>query len=320
MSAPRSGRELLDGLAARCPAGVRTRYAPAPTGYLHLGHVVNAIFVWGVARALGGRVLLRLEDHDRTRCRVEYEKALLDDLDWLGFVPDVGARPALVHQSARSDRYLAALGRLASAGLVYACSCSRRTLDDLVPHAASVEPVYPGLCRDRRLPVGPGRGVRVRLGEDVVAFDDALSGPERQQPSAQCGDLLVRDRLGQWTYQFAVTVDDLEQDVGLVIRGRDLFESTGRQVLLARMLGRQAPPVFLHHPLLVRPDGAKLSKSDGATGIRELRAVGRSAAEVLGLAAARAGLLPAPADVTVADLAQLIADAPAIAVEPRAAT
>jgi glutamyl-tRNA synthetase/glutamyl-Q tRNA(Asp) synthetase len=127
---------------------------------------------------------------------------------------------------------------------------------------------------------GEGRGTRVVLGEGAEEFSDALLGPRRQEPDRQCGDLLLRDRLGQWTYQFAVTVDDLRQSVDLVIRGEDLVESTGRQIRLGRMLGREEPAVFLHHPLIVKPDGAKLSKAAGDTGVRELRNAGAAPEEV----------------------------------------
>jgi glutamyl-tRNA synthetase/glutamyl-Q tRNA(Asp) synthetase len=122
-------------------------------------------------------------------------------------------------------------------------------------------------------------------------FDDALLGAQEQDPVPQCGDLLLRDRDGHWTYQFAVTVDDWRQDVHLVIRGADLLASTGRQIRLARMLGRGAAPMFLHHPILIKPSGEKLSKSSGDTGVRDLRAAGVTAPEVIGRAAAAVGLL-----------------------------
>ena len=124
------------------------------------------------------------------------------------------------------------------------------------------------------------------------AFEDERLGPQRQNPGTQCGDLLIRDRNGHWTYQFSVTVDDTRQDVDLVIRGADLLASTGRQIRLARMLGRSQPPSFYHHPLLVEPSGMKLSKSAGAPAVRELRAAGLSAAVVIGRAAATIGLVP----------------------------
>jgi len=133
-------------------------------------------------------------------------------------------------------------------------------------------------------------------------FEDALFGIVRQEPWSQCGDVMIRDRVGQWTYQFAVAVDDTAQQIDLVIRGADLLASTGRQIRLARLLGRELPPVFAHHPLLVGATGLKLSKSNGDTGIRELRSRGLSASDVLGLAAARAGLLQPPRPIDVKDL------------------
>jgi glutamyl-tRNA synthetase/glutamyl-Q tRNA(Asp) synthetase len=139
----------------------------------------------------------------------------------------------------------------------------------------------------------------------VERFDDARLGPCEQTPAAQCGDLLLRDRLGQWTYQFAVVADDLRHGVDLVVRGEDLLESTGRQLLLARLLGRAAPPVFLHHPLIRKPGGEKLSKSSGDTGIRELRAAGVSPAAVLGRAAFLTGLRAVDVPLAPGELANL---------------
>ncbi|MEQ1757147.1 MAG: glutamate--tRNA ligase family protein [Vicinamibacterales bacterium] len=257
-----------------------TRFAPSPTGYLHLGHVVNALYVWGIARALGARVILRIEDHDRIRCRQEYEDAVLEDLDWLGFVPDEGRHPVL-RQRDRAHVYETALATLATTAHVYRCDCSRRDI--------GAGP-YPGTCRSRAATAGDTSGLRVEMTPGSEAFDDLLLGRQQQSPAAQCGDLLVLDRDGHWTYQFAVTVDDLTQGVNLVIRGADLLDSTGRQLRLARLLGRTAMPVFAHHPLIVNHRGEKLSKSDGVTGIRELRRAGMTADRVLGRAAALAGL------------------------------
>ena len=126
----------------------------------------------------------------------------------------------------------------------------------------------------RDLPLADGFGWRVRLPAGVEVFDDALLGPQEQSPAEQCGDMLIRDRLGNWTYQFAVTVDDWRQGVDLVIRGVDLLPSTGRQIQLARLLGREVPPIYMHHPLVMKTPDQKLSKSDRATGVRDLRAAG----------------------------------------------
>jgi len=248
---------------------VITRFAPAPTGYLHLGHVLNALCVWDAARRNpGGRVLLRIEDHDRQRSRTIYEDAIIEDLAWLGFIHD----GPLVRQSERDAIYEDALASLRSRGLIYACECSRSDFDGAR---------YPGTCRDKDLREAPGLGLRVRLDDSMVRFDDLRLGLQTQQPSAQCGDLLVRDREGNWTYQFAVTVDDWVQGVNLVVRGEDLLDSTGRQLLLAILLGRSEPPAFLHHALIMKSHTQKLSKSDGDTGIRELRAKGWTAAQVI---------------------------------------
>jgi glutamyl-tRNA synthetase/glutamyl-Q tRNA(Asp) synthetase len=242
---------------------------------------VNAIYVWGVARAHGGRVLLRIEDHDRIRSRPVYEAALLEDLDWLGFAADAGRHP-VVRQSDRNAVYAAALARLRRTHHVYACDCSRKTIGG---------DRYDGRCRNRGLQETVNRTLRVQVDPGVETFVDRRLGAMAQDPSEQCGDIAIRDRDGQWTYQFAVTVDDLEQDITLVIRGEDLLSSTGRQIRLARMLGRRQPAEFLHHPLLLSSSGVKLSKSAADTGVRELRGAGAIAAEVIGRAAAAAGLI-----------------------------
>jgi glutamyl-Q tRNA(Asp) synthetase len=257
-----------------------SRFAPAPSGFLHLGHVVNALYVWETAN----RVLLRIEDHDRQRSRRAFEAAIFEDLDWLGFIPD---EPA-VRQSDRGDIYLQALEPLRRQGLVYACACSRADIERASQEAsiqafrpADNEPRYPGTCRDRGLADAPGLGLRVQLEPTVERFVDLRLGAREQRPSEQCGDPLIRDREGNWTYQFAATVDDYAQGVTHVIRGVDLLESTGRQLQLARLLGRPEPPQFLHHPLIMKSPGQKLSKSDSDTGVRHLRARGWPAVRVI---------------------------------------
>lgn len=274
-----------------------TRFAPAPTGFLHLGHVANALWVWGVARAFGGRVLLRIEDHDRIRCRPEFERVLLEDLDWLGFAADAPSE----RQSGRGAIYERALAALAEGGLVYVCDCTRRTIVEQ-GRGEGAELRYPGTCRERALPESRSPARRVRLERATIDFDDLRLGEQRQVPSEQSGDLLARDRDGNWTYQFAVTVDDLEQGIDLVIRGEDLLASTGRQIQLARLLGRERPPRFLHHGLIRRDDGVKLSKSNRDTGVRDLRAAGWSAGRVRAEAARAAGLAIAAGELALADL------------------
>ena len=282
---------------------MRTRFAPAPTGHLHLGHVVNAIHVWGVARARGAEVLLRIEDHDRSRCRPEFEASIREDLEWLGFVPDAEAP----RQSERGDRYAAVLADLERSGLAYPCACSRKDIGALVAVLPDAEPRYPGACSGGTVDADSTPARRVRMDAGTERFDDIALGPHEQHPAAQCGDFLVRDRLGHWTYQFAVTVDDFEQGVDLVIRGEDLLASTGRQLQLARMIGRAAPPVFLHHRLVRKPGGDKLSKSDGDTGVREMRSAGQAPHDVIGRAVQLAGLRAPPGPVNAADVAALFA-------------
>ena len=278
-----------------------SRFAPAPTGLLHLGHIVNALHVWGITHAAGGRVLLRIEDHDRQRSRSEYERAILDDLDWLGFVPDEPSTDdfrtgrCAGRQRDRDSHYEAALARLQAADLVYLCDCTRRDLRE----AMDAEPAdgvldgelrYSGRCSTRQLKLSSGRGLRVRLAPSVERFDDLCHGLTEQRPSKQCGDILVKDRDGNWTYQFAVTVDDLDQGITLVIRGDDLLASTGRQIQLARLLGRIVPPVYLHHGLVMKSATQKLSKADRDTSVRDMRDAGRSVEDVMGMAAHAAGL------------------------------
>lgn len=272
-----------------------SRFAPSPTGYLHLGHVVNAIYVWGVARARGARVLLRVEDHDRIRSRPAFEAAIVDDLAWLGFEPDAGLHP-LHRQSDHARNYEEALARLRSTQHVYVCSCSRKEI--------GTGP-YDGRCRDRGLKERPGLGIRVQLDAAAERFDDLILGPLEQVPAQQSGDLLLKDRDGNWTYQFAVTVDDMLHGIDLVVRGQDLVSSTGRQIKLARMLGRAEPPQFLHHPLVLKASGEKLSKASGDSGVRELRAGGATAAEVIGRAAYAAGLQEKPSPIAAGDVAGL---------------
>ncbi len=238
---------------------------------------------------------LRIEDHDRERSRPEFEWSILDDLEWLGFVPDAPPVAAFRdgacegRQSDHFGRYESALTKLGDAGLVYGCTCSRAEIarragasaSDTAATAADAEIRYDGYCRDRQVPIAPGTAVRVRIEPGIETFDDVALGRQAQDPHAQCGDVLARDRVGFWTYQFAVSVDDLAEGITDVIRGRDLLASTGRQIRLARLLGRTRPPRFHHHPLILDAGGQKLSKSRADTGIRELRRSGWSPAAVI---------------------------------------
>jgi len=297
----------------------QTRFAPAPTGYLHLGHLVNAIHVWGIARAYGGLIALRVEDHDRTRCKPEYEIALHEDLEWLGLEADLapsatfvsGVRtdrlvaPHKYRQSDQPSRYATALARLEADALVFACACTRREIALLTSRVTGDELRYPGTCRNAMVSPRETFARRMRVDDVDVHFDDLRLGHMTQNPSAQCGDLLVRDRHANWTYQFAVTVDDLTHNVDVIIRGDDLLSSTGRQFYLARLLGRTTMPLTFHHALLRHPDGTKLSKANNDTALRERRRNGATPEALFGEAAHLVGLQATPRSLSVAALAEL---------------
>ena len=244
--------------------------------------MANAIVVWEVARAVGGRVLLRIEDHDRQRCRPEFDTALLEDLAWRGFEADLGP----VRQSEDASPYAEALERLRAAGLVYACDCTRTTFARRAAAGGSpwAGPGCPGRCRDRALDERADRTLRMVLGDGAESWTDVRLGPRSGDVAA--GDPPARDRHGNWTYGFSVVVDDDRQGIDVVIRGEDLLDATPDQIRLGRLLGRPEPPLFGHHALIRRPGGSKLSKASGDTGVRELRAAGWTARGVIEAAAA----------------------------------
>jgi glutamyl/glutaminyl-tRNA synthetase len=247
--------------------------------------------VWGAASLAGARVLLRIEDHDRQRSRAGFADEILDDLAWLGFRAHEG--PVRQTSPDAVAAYEWALASLAERGLVYRCGCTRATFAAWAREHGShwTGPGCPGACRTRALPDDAATSLRAALGTGEERFDDVRLGPQAGDPSG-AGDLVVRDRQANWTYGFAVVVDDLRQRVDLVVRGEDLLPETARQIRLARLLGRAQPPSFLHHPLIRKASGAKLSKSDGDTGIAELRAAGHQAGDVR-QEAARLASIPA---------------------------
>lgn len=267
--------------------------------------------------------MLRIEDHDRQRCRPEFERGVLDDLEWLGFDADEApihsyratSTPHPQRQSDNALRYETQLRVLDGKGLVFACDCSRRMIAERAGHrpaghGQTGEIRYPGTCRTRALDRDAVAGRRVRMERGVEAFTDLRLGAFADDPSQQCGDLLVRDRHGCWTYQFAVTVDDMVHDIDVIIRGEDLLASTARQFRLARLLGRTSMPLVLHHALLLHEDGAKLSKARHDTSLRERREAGASPAALLGEAAYLAGLQPSAASLAAADVPSLFVRRP----------
>lgn len=258
--------------------------------------------MWGLARASGGTVLLRIEDHDRQRSRPSFDAGLVEDLDWLGFVPDTG--PVRQTDSDASAAYVDALGRLRADGLAYGCTCTRSTFSAWASaHRRAWRGAgCPGDCRVTGV---PETTIRVALGAGTEAWEDSLLGDQVGEVGTG-GDLVVRDRHGHWTYGFAVVVDDLRHRIDLVVRGEDLLEATAAQIRLSKALGRSDPPRFAHHTLIRRPDGRKLSKADGSTGIRDLRSAGWSREAVIGATAAAIGLVDAARPMPPAEAAALV--------------
>ena len=273
---------------------VVTRFAPSPTGYLHLGHAFAALFAWRAAAAAGGRFLLRIEDIDRQRCRPPFEDAILEDLDWLG----LGWEQPVRRQSDHLDDYGSALDRLAALGVVYPCFCTRAEIAaeiaraDHAPHGPDGLR-YPGTCRA----VPPPERARRRQGEAFalrldcesagrlagpLSWQDRLAGVQATAAS-DLGDVVLARKDTPTSYHLSVTVDDHLQGVTLVTRGEDLMASTHVHRLLQALLGYDTPD-YHHHRLLSGGDGRRLAKRERAAAIRDLRKAGRTPAEVRGLA------------------------------------
>jgi glutamyl-tRNA synthetase len=266
------------------------RFAPSPTGPLHVGNLRTAVLAWLFARSAGSRFLLRIEDLDRVASRDEHVRSHLRDLRALGIEWDGD----VVRQSDRFDRYEAALARLGADGLLYPCYCTRREVLAAVaaPHGPSPEGAYPGTCRDltpadRTAREAEGRrpSWRVRAGGELVEVVDRLHG----RFSGVIDDFVVRRADGAPAYQVAVVVDDHDQGVGEVVRGDDLLDTTPRQVWLARRLDLTVP-AYAHVPLVLGPDGRRLAKRHGAVTLADLAADGVEPSQVLGAMAASLGL------------------------------
>lgn len=271
----------------------RTRYAPSPTGAMHLGHARTALVAWLRARSQGGRIVMRVEDLDPPRVRPGSEASILADHEWLGLDWDEGP----FRQSERYERYEAALARLRDEGRVFECTCTRKEAQAAAasaPHGSQGR--YPGTCRaGPRHPNRPA-AVRFRL-DDGPGFVDALQGPVE----GSGGDFIVRRSDGLWAYQLAVVVDDHEMGITEVVRGDDLLEATSLQIALYQALGWE-PPAWLHVPLVLGADGARLAKRHGAVSVAAYREAGWSRPRLLGLLAESLGLRPTPAPVELDEL------------------
>ena len=284
----------------------RGRFAPSPSGRMHLGNAWTALLAWLDIRKLGGTMVLRMEDLDPDRCRPQFAEGLVEDLQWLGLDWDEGPdRPSVTvsyKQSKRSDLYQAAFDSLAQRGLVYPCFCSRAELRSVAsaPHAGEAEPVYSGRCaglsaveQAKKLSVRRQAACRLRVGEAEIAFTDQLFGPQRQKLNQSCGDFVIRRSDGVYAYQLAVVVDDAAMKIDRVLRGADLLSSTPRQIYLWQLLG-YLPPTFIHAPLLLAADGSRLSKRQGSLTIEALRCSGVRPQRIIGQLAAWAGLIENP--------------------------
>ena len=261
---------------------VRGRFAPSPSGRMHLGNLFCALLSYLSVKSRGGEWILRIEDLDTARCRPDYARQVEEDLRWLGLAWDeggsAGGPDAPYFQSERTALYEAALARLRGMGLVYPCFCTRAQLHAAsAPHREDGLTVYPGTCRGltpediaRREAAGRKGALRLRVPEETVTFTDGHLGEVTEYLPTDCGDFLLRRSDGLYAYQLAVVVDDGAMGVTEVVRGADLLSSTPRQLLLYELLGWEAPE-FYHFPLLLSLDGRRLSKRDGDLGLGALR-------------------------------------------------
>ena len=273
---------------------MRGRFAPSPTGRLHLGNARSALLGWLQAKAPGGEFLVRVEDLDRARCKPEYVDDLFRDLEYLGVTWD----EAPVYQSQRGEAYDAALRALSAHGRIYPCFCTRTEIARAAsaPHGPSDEgPRYPGTCAALTPEQAQARAkeraaaLRFRPNPGVTEFVDSLHGAYAQDVDAVVGDFVVRRNDGVASYQLAVVVDDAESRITHVLRGDDLLSSTPRQIQLLQALGKGVPQ-YAHVPLLMGEDGKRLAKRAGAFAVTEVRKAGVPAERVVGLLAEWSGL------------------------------
>jgi glutamyl-tRNA synthetase len=298
---------------------VRGRYAPSPTGALHLGNLRTGLLAWLFARAGGGAFILRIEDLDMPRVRPGAAAQLLEDLRWLGLDwdegPDVGGALGPYCQSQRAALYDAALGRLRARGALYPCYCSRAELAQLAsaPHegdgAGEAPAAYPGTCRtlsarQRQAHEASGRrpSLRFRAPEQPITFQDAIAGTVSEVVASAVGDFVVRRSDGVVAYQLAVVVDDALMGVTQVVRGHDLLSSTARQLALFEALGWPRPVEYAHVPLALDARGTRMAKREASFGVAGARAMGLTARQVTGALAASCGLCDLGAQPTPAEL------------------
>lgn len=293
----------------------RGRYAPSPTGALHLGNLRTALLAWLFARAVGGQFVLRVEDLDLPRVRPGATAALLADLRWLGLVwdegPDVGGAVGPYFQSMRQALYDQAIARLRGLGLLYPCYCTRAELARIAsaPQQGDDAPRYPGICRHlsareraAREKAGRRPALRFITSEAPTSYTDALNGTITESVAATAGDFIVRRSDGIVSYQLAVVVDDALMGITQVVRGRDLLGSTARQLALYDALDYLRPSFYAHVPLVLDGHGARMAKRDTSGGFGALRERGYAPEQILGALAASCNLWREGVPATLADL------------------
>lgn len=284
------------------------RFAPSPTGALHLGNLRTALASWLSVKsqnaAQGGRWLVRIEDVDTARCKRERADAQLRDLAALGLESD----GPVIWQSARGDLYRAGLERLAQQGRLYQCSCSRKDLALLAsaPHTDENLRPYPGFCRAAKVATVCAAALRAELPPGVVDWHDLLLGPQTDDPAALTGDPVLYRRDGYFAYHLAVVIDDGEQGITAIVRGADLRQVTATQIRLQELLG-YAHPAYAHLGLVMAPDSTRLGKREGATSLAALQARGVSLPAIIGWLGWSLGCLPQPAKCLAADLIEAFA-------------
>lgn len=285
---------------------LRGRFAPSPTGELHLGSAWTALLAWLQVRSAGGSMVLRVEDIDPERSKDAFREQMIADLKWLGLDwdegPDIGGPYAPYRQQERRGLYQDALEQLQAMNLIYPCYCTRGELASLAPHGTDGERPYPGTCRRRNRPdTARNPSLRLVVTAAEIEFVDGVYGHIRQKLAEDVGDFVVRRSDGVHAYQLAVVVDDAAMRITHVLRGADLLYSTPRQLLLYRLLGF-TPPSFTHVPLLIAADGHRLSKRQRDLSLAALRQRGVSTAAVTGYLAWKAGLISRCEPVTAAEL------------------
>lgn len=278
-------KTVLEKILAKNSTPWISRFAPSPSGYLHLGHILSCCYVFGLGRALNARILLRLEDHDRIRSRPEYEAAILEDLAWLGFeFANViqCASPSPYRQSDCENNYQKILSQLKAQDKVYVCNCSRREIEARLPKNKNEDLRYDGFCRERSHKFEAGKScLRLITKNEDVFFEDLFLGRIKQNLTVLGGDFVIKDRDNNWTYVFTNTIDDINQKINLIIRGLDIESATGRQIYLRQLLGANEVIYYAHHPLIKNEKGEKLSKRLGSAAISSYRSAGFDAKSLL---------------------------------------